>query len=877
MTRGAPAFAAAFAAVAMAVWPAFAGAHGFGQRYDLPLPLALYLLGTAAAVVLSFVVVGAFAKPIASARIRVHPDLLAHPALRAIACALLVMSRFAVLSAFIVLVAAGFIGSPNPYQNIAPTLFWIIGWVGLAYVSAFVGDLWALVNPWRTVFDPLERIYERVRGGHARVPPLKYPERLGVWPAFALLFTFSWIELVYPSPAVPLHIAWIAVGYSAITFAGMWVFGVEVWLRHGEFSSVVFGVVAKFAPSEIAERRWNLRGFARGLLETGSLSRSMVALVLLILASVLFDGVLATPAWNNLEAQLASRLSSDDAGVIAIRTLGLAGFWAAFFGAYLCICAAMRRAVRGSQSTWGIAQGFALTLVPIAIAYHVAHYFAYLLVQGQYIVPLISDPFGFGWNLFGTAGYRVDIGLVGARFEWYTAVIAIVVGHITAVYLAHVRAMTTFGVRGTALRAEVPLTALMVVYTFVSLSILAEPITERPRAAAATVTASGEFIVPEDAVLPEPGSGALRPVGAGKAAKSKSIYRVLGSSFHDGTHTNLADILYAYSFAYRWGAKDATGGDAHFDPVLANATAPLREHLAGIRFLGIDSTSKSFKVAEINVVRELFQFEVYATKTPELAEQDAAYAPPWTTLPWHLVALMEAAVERGDAAFSQAEADRRRVPWLDVVRSDALNRKLAELVQTFERDGHRPEALKSLVSADDARKRWAALAAFYRAHGHFLVTNGPYVLSRWTQDSVTLDVFRDLSYPLGVGSYDAYAIPRRGFVTEVKRDGNMLRIAAEIETIEKFGRSYDVVRKALTSVEPDVLKRSAPECRFAVIDGEGKVVLAGIAQPGEDRMFAIDLGGLPPGNYELMAEIVVDANAMNAEIRRLPIDLAGAR
>jgi hypothetical protein len=98
-----------------------------------------------------------------------------------------------------------------------------------------------------------------------------------------------------------------------------------------------------------------------------------------------------------------------------------------------------------------VAQDFALTLVPIAIAYHIAHYFVYLLIQGQYIVPLMSDPFGYGWDLFGTAGYRVDIAIVGARFAWYTAVVAIVCGHVVAVWLAHVRAMQVFPVRSAAL------------------------------------------------------------------------------------------------------------------------------------------------------------------------------------------------------------------------------------------------------------------------------------------------------------------------------------------------------------------------------------------------------------------------------------------
>ena len=112
-----------------------------------------------------------------------------------------------------------------------------------------------------------------------------------------------------------------------------------------------------------------------------------------------------------------------------------------------------------------VAQDFALTLVPIAIAYHIAHYFVYLLIQGQYIVPLMSDPLGYGWDLFGTAGYRVDIAIVGARFAWFTAVTAILAGHVAAVYLAHVKAMEVLDTRRIALRSQVPLTALITALT----------------------------------------------------------------------------------------------------------------------------------------------------------------------------------------------------------------------------------------------------------------------------------------------------------------------------------------------------------------------------------------------------------------------------
>ena len=203
-----------------------AGAHGFGQRYDLPIPLSFYLVGTAAVVVVSFLIVALFVRD--ASRLQHYPrvDLLASPLTRWLGSPPLALAlKLLALALFIVTIVAGFRGDQNPYRNIAPTMVWIIGWVGLAYVSAFVGNLWAVINPWRTIFESVETIYRAVTGRGALSLGLPCPAALGVWPAVALLLAFAWIELVYPNPAVPRTIATLAVVYSILTFAGMFLFG----------------------------------------------------------------------------------------------------------------------------------------------------------------------------------------------------------------------------------------------------------------------------------------------------------------------------------------------------------------------------------------------------------------------------------------------------------------------------------------------------------------------------------------------------------------------------------------------------------------------------------------------------------------------------
>jgi len=876
-------------------------AHAFGQRYDLPVPLGLYLAGAGAAVAFSFVVIGVFLRDIAWSRayprlnlLRYRPGrLAAHPVF-------LFLLKLAAVLLFALVVAAGFFGNQHPMRNIAPTTVWVVWWVGLTVVSAFLGDLWALINPWRTLFACAETVYARLSGGRSLSAGMRYPEVLGVWPAVLLLFAFVWLQVVFPAPALPVNIACMAVAYSAVTWAGMVLFGREKWLRHGEAFSLFFGLLARFSPLEIrvsrpavcdacglgcrdldgdcvgcaacferageGDREWALRPYAMGLLRNEPVSSSKVAFVLLVMTAVIFDGLLETSAWRAFEKLLlAPFAATGDLAHVAVRTIGLGGAWLVFVEAYAAICGIMAAVLGGRLSAHAIARRFALTLIPIAIAYHLAHYLSFLLIQGQYAIPLASDPFGRGWDLLGTASYRVDIGIVGAKFAWYMAVGAIVVGHIVAVFLAHVQAIVSIPERGPALRSQVPITALMVVFTVTSLSIMAEPIVERSVATAAAKTPSpvGLIAVPADALLPEAASGRFRPVGPGRTAKVVLGYGAMTSLFHDGTRTELADILYPFAFAYRWGAENSDRRDAG----VAEATRLIRERLVGLRSAGVDATSKSFRAADMDFVREMQLVEVYLNAAPDDPVEAAAVAPPWSAVPWHVIALMEEAVTRGWAAFSEEEARRRGVPWLDVVRDAPLKERLAALADGFAREGFVPPPLAGMVSGSQARTRWQALRDFYAKHGHFLVTNGPYQLKSWSAEATVLEVFRDMSYPLGVGSYDAYAIPRRAYIAGIEARGGGLDVSAEIENVEKFARSHRVVREAVASMR--MPKGDTLECRFLAVGADGAVARAGFGQLQDNGRFRIDLDriGLPPGSYTVIVTLTLNGNAVNPDIR----------
>jgi hypothetical protein len=248
-----PLFLGTFGAIGLAVLlPSTVFAHGFADRDDLPVPLGLYMSAAGAVVVLSFVLIGIFAKrdfgvhyPKINLREWKVGRGLAHPVTVEVVRAL---SAFT----FAVYLLAGLFGTEDPNENLVPTMTRIVFWVGIAYVSALIGNIWALINPWKIIFGYAESLMRKSsRRDLARYEP--YPERLSAWPAVVFFLVFAWVEVVYTGSGVPLNIAALALVYSAITFVGMWWFGRDEWLRNGEVFTIVFGFLSAFAPVQITE------------------------------------------------------------------------------------------------------------------------------------------------------------------------------------------------------------------------------------------------------------------------------------------------------------------------------------------------------------------------------------------------------------------------------------------------------------------------------------------------------------------------------------------------------------------------------------------------------------------------------------------------
>ena len=462
--------------------------HGFGQRYDLPGPLFLYLFAAAGVVVVSFVMVVLFAGD------KLGEEAVSYPRRRAawldgpanaawprrVAGAIGVLGLLAV-------VVTGFFGSQQSFYNPAEYLVWVYFWAATVILSGVAGNLWALLNPFAALYSLLTRL--GLKG------PTTYPRwRWGIWPAVATYFSFACLELTSGVASKPAILAATAVLYTLFTLLGMATFGAATWLGNAEGFTVLFGIVARFGPIETETgddgkvRVW-LRVLGTGLLKGERTGWDRVVFVVLMLASLAFDGILATPVYRWYLLNVGPYFSPlGGLAVPALRTVGLILLTAVFLAAFVLIMRFVMwfgwPQVGSPFGRWkGVDEAralsaFALTLVPIALVYNAAHNYTYVVVQSQGIIPLLADPLRKGWHLLPTAGYKVSFLLAGAAVVWYVQIVLIVIGHVIAVYLSHLRAGERFKTASHVLLSQYPMLLLMVLYTMTSLWILAQPITK---------------------------------------------------------------------------------------------------------------------------------------------------------------------------------------------------------------------------------------------------------------------------------------------------------------------------------------------------------------------------------------------------------------
>ena len=444
-------------------------AHAFGQRYTLPLPLLLFVLGGAAVVGASFLIVAPRAVSASTDAIDADHVPLEPPRR--------VLNGLSVL-VLVALIACGVGGSQEVPENIVPTVIWLLVWIAVPLTCGLLGDWTRPFNPFRAVARLGDSAAAR-RTLFGSPEPLAWPRRLAWWPAAATFALMVGGELVFNLTAtLPRVIAYGLFTAALVSLLMGLVFGADVWLNRGEMFSVLFSTWGRLGFFRLGAP--GRRGFANGLQVPFEASVSRVLFVLMLLVSVSFDGLLSTPSWKTFHLRLnqftSGRSVVDDA-ITMLTFFALTLALLALFGAFAL---AVTRV--GGHRLGFVASLAALlpSLAPISFGYLFAHNLDNLAINGQLLIPLLGNPTGrAGWQWLPAPfndSYEINLKLVPPATYWYLAMAVIIAVHVLAVIVAHrhlARAGTT---ERNARRSEYPWIVAMIGYTMLSLWLLAQPL-----------------------------------------------------------------------------------------------------------------------------------------------------------------------------------------------------------------------------------------------------------------------------------------------------------------------------------------------------------------------------------------------------------------
>jgi hypothetical protein len=449
--------------------------HGISVRTDLPVPEWLFWWAAAIVLVVSFVALATLWPEPRLQRPRWRPlpggigrALASRPV--EIACGAIGVFLLALT------VYAGLEGTESTSANWAPIFIYVIFWLAFVPLSLLFGDVFRAFNPWRAIGRAVAWLARTV--SRSELPePLAYPDWLGRWPAAVGIFGFAAMELVVSDGDKPSTLAVATLAYSAVTFVGMALYGVERWCDRGEAFAVYFNLFSRLSVFQTRDREVGIRPFLSGVAQLDQL-RGTVPLLMVMIGTVSFDGFTNKRTWNSRSPDI-SEFFQDLLSMTPQHALELT-FLAGMLGSVLFISCFYWLGILGARSVGGgfsasrLASEFVHSLVPIAMAYVAAHYFTLLLYQGQAIVYLASDPLGDGSDIFGTAGHQVKYGLIGSNVEWYVKVGFIVAGHVAALILAHDRALAIYRDAREAVRSQYWMLAIMLGFTLLAVWLVSE-------------------------------------------------------------------------------------------------------------------------------------------------------------------------------------------------------------------------------------------------------------------------------------------------------------------------------------------------------------------------------------------------------------------
>ncbi len=442
-------------------------------------------------------------------------------------------ARLGLVLTFLLIIAAGLFGNQLPAKNIAPLLTWTIWWGGLIWLIAYLGKAWCNVCPWDAIAEWSEslKLWGRRRAGLSL--GLKWPRSMrNIWPATLLFVGLTWIELGFGVTMKPRATAWLGLAILGLAFASIFIFDRKSFCRYGCLVGRVSGLYALFSPLELRARSAevcrqctthscytgnedgdgcptfeypatmdqntycilcmecvrtcesdniavNLRPWAADLEHHQRPRQDEAYLALIMLALTGFHGLTMTGAWRQLTAWISQVTGTGETLAFSIGMLATTVAPVTLYALLVALSRLVARGTRISYREYFIRYAYAL--LPIALFYHLAHNSEHLLMEGQKLVALASDPFGWEWNIFGTAHWNLEP-LVDLPTLWILQVGFVAIGHVFSLWTARRTAAALFPSSRAAFASQVPMLVAMVLFSVMSLWLLKQPMEMRTSA-----------------------------------------------------------------------------------------------------------------------------------------------------------------------------------------------------------------------------------------------------------------------------------------------------------------------------------------------------------------------------------------------------------
>lgn len=452
----------AIVACTLLVASGIASAHEVGgSRFDAPIPLEFLFLGAGATVAVTAVWLGSTER--SPTREASHRMLTVSPRYGRW---LRLVGRVGFGLVFVAALAHGFLGKQVQAENFATVFVWPIWIKGVGLVATLFGSPWRVLSPWRSLYEFLTALEDdeiAVLGS--------YPSRLGTWPALiGFVVGIGVLENLTVVPRSPRGTVVVIASYTLIMLVGGLAFGPR-WFDRADTLTVLYRFFGRVSP--IAVHRTDGGGYRvtvrppwRGCTESVR-AFALVAFIVAMVYTVSFDGFTSTPEYQALLFGVRTLLSTGVLTGMLLYVGGLLGFLASYAG----VSALMQRLATGLASHWGrTARAFAPTILPIAVAYEVAHNFPFVVRNVGQALTLLQGVLGSG------SGSISLLGWLSLPVFWGVQILLIVLGHIIAVVAAHQVAIRRYETVSDANRGHLPLVVLMIGYTVLSLWIISRPV-----------------------------------------------------------------------------------------------------------------------------------------------------------------------------------------------------------------------------------------------------------------------------------------------------------------------------------------------------------------------------------------------------------------